>query len=227
MSATVQHESSTRWRLDGRTAHLAGRDLSAVLDLAAPERGLAQLRFRGAPIDGWLLGVALGSRSDAEPDDAYVRVNDLVVVYRETSEQPFSVQVYWSVGDAAPNGVVALDATVSIQTRQWEAYPQVSIGSAVAAGERVAIDDAAVLLQPRGLDWSYAETTHRGDFALQAPSASDNLLHAAWIFGDQFMERGVIRRLRVRGALVPREGDQASLTLLRTTLQAEQPPLTA
>jgi hypothetical protein len=41
------------------------------------------------------------------------------------------------------------------------------------------------------------------------------------------MERGVIRRLRVRAALVPRTGDLASLNLLRAALQAEQPPLTA
>src|SRR5262245_17183183 len=127
MSASVSRDASTRWRLDSRVAHLTGRDLQATRDVAAPERRLTESRFREAPVEGHLLGVQIGERADAEPDDAYVRGNDLVVVYRETAAQPFSVQVYWSVGDAAPNGVAALDAVVSIQTRAWEAYPQVSV----------------------------------------------------------------------------------------------------
>ena len=41
------------------------------------------------------------------------------------------------------------------------------------------------------------------------------------------MERGVIRRLCLRGALIPRASDQAAVERLRAAFVAEQPPLTA
>lgn len=227
MSATARSDASTAWRLEGPIAHLAGRELQARLNLAAPGYGLAHLHYRGASLEGRLLGVQIGECDAAEPDEAYVRGNDLVVVYRETDSQPFSVQVYWSIVDAAPIGAAEIDAVVSIQTRAWEAYPQIHVHSTVGSGDRVEAVSDAVVLRPHSAEWSYLEATLPGDFTLVPAKVDAGMLCARWSFGGEFMERGVIRRLRLRGALAPRTGDLDALRRLRAGLLAEPPPLTA
>lgn len=208
------------WRFDGQIASLACGPLEATLDVATPARGLTQLAYRGTRLDGRLLAVDV----DAEPADAYVRGEDLVVAYRESAERPFSVQVYWSA--AASMGHVILDATVSIQTRQWEAYPVVSVQSSIVGAAPVGECDGASILRPADADWSYAEAALPEDFAAcVSPGGPGSPI--AWRFAEQFMERGVIRRLRVRGAFVPRVVDVAAAAELEAALRCEQPPLTA
>lgn len=183
-----------------------------------------QLRYRGAALEGHLLGVEI----EAEPADAYIRDNDLVVVYRETPDRPFSVQVYWSVSAAKPSGALMLDATVSIQTRQWEAYPRVTVTSMIERCATEVLDGGSIVVRPPGVDWSYGEATPPFDFVRRAaPDNAGDHPQIAWTFGGEFMERGVIRRLRLRGAFVPRAGDGEHLQRLRAALLAEQPPLTA
>jgi hypothetical protein len=224
MTASSQRElsskSSTCWRLDGTQARLDAGDLQGVIDVAAPMGGLSQLKLRGEVVEGWLLGIAI----DAEPSEAYVRGNDLVVAYRETPKQPFSVQVYWRVAGGHREGAVIIDATVSIQTRQWEAYPRVMVTSSLRSSQRRAIGDSAILWRPQQLPWSYAEVSRPGDFVTDQSDEGDQ---SSWRFGEQFMERGVIRRLCLRGAFIPRTNDQAVAKQLRAELAVEQPPLTA
>jgi hypothetical protein len=55
----------------------------------------------------------------------------------------------------------------------------------------------------------------------------DGARRTDWRFTGEFMERGVIRRLRLRAALVPREGDVETLRRMQAALAVEQPPLTA
>lgn len=212
------------WRLDGSTARFESRSFSAAVDVAAPHLGLSSLRYEGELVAGSLLGVAVDDlRSDDAPSDSYVRGNDLVVAYRETDERPFSVQVYWSVA-AADDGSLTIDATTSIQTRQWEAYPRVEVISTSPGSEFVELDETSILLRPANAAWSYAELALPGDFA----GAHDvNACHSRWLFDGQFMERGVIRRLRVRGVLLERTHDLQATERAQASLAAEQPPLTA
>lgn len=221
MTATPGNSNSP-WTLEGTRATLAHCGLNALVDVAAPSRGLAQLSWNGAALGGHLLGVDAGIA--APPDDAYVRGADLVVVYRETTERPYTVQVYWSAGGEADRGEPILDATISIQTRQWEAYPRVSVTSALGGADAEALDDSALIRRSPGADWSYVEVAPPLDFRLDASGDAGGMV---WRFSDHFMERGVIRRLRVRGAVVPRKGDEAAARRLQAALLADAPPLTA
>jgi hypothetical protein len=137
--------------------------------------------------------------------------------------------VYWSAAPLPAAAGVILDAVVSIQTRQWEAYPRVAVASSLAGAERVEVAAGVALLRVPGADWSYAEMALPEDFAGPAGAPGDAAAPNAtrWTFGDQFMERGVIRRLRVRAAILPRTGDEISAARLLAALRAEQPPLTA
>jgi hypothetical protein len=100
----------------------------------------------------------------------------------------------------------------------------VSVTSTFNRGELMELDDDVAIVRPANADWSYAECAHRGDFASRHTA---NPCRTSWLFGEQFMERGVIRRLRLRGALTTRAGDAAAALRLRAALAAEQPPLTA
>jgi hypothetical protein len=218
-------QATTTWRLDGAVARLDHGSLRAVVDVTAPNRGLHELVFRDKPLEGWLLGVDV----DARPDDAYARGRDLVATYRETPARPFTIQVYWSAwADSQGVGEAVLDVTVSIQTRQWEAYPRVLAASMLASCELTAVDAGAILWRLPEADWTYAECSPPGDLALRETAPEPNGAHASdWVFSDQFMERGVIRRLRVRGAFLPRQADRAAVVALRDALATERPPLTA
>jgi hypothetical protein len=109
-----------------------------------------------------------------------------------------------------------------------EAFPQVHIGS-ILGGATASIDetDEAIIIRPPGADWSYAEMAYPGDFIPLHPTSAHCPGRTAWVFEPQFMERGVIRRLRLRGAFISRDGDVAAVRRLGASFAIEQPPLTA
>jgi hypothetical protein len=225
MTASTQ-QATTVWRLDGSRAFLEHEAFQGSVDIERAQRGLTELRYRGAPIEGWFLGVDV--EAPAPPSDAYVRAGDLVVAYPESADRPFSVQIYWSIGQSTPlPDALVFDATVSIQTRQWEAYPRVTVTSQLAKAEPIALDAAATVIRPAGVEWSYVEVVPAEDFVQMPLKSAEPTAPGGWIYDGHFMERGVIRRLRVRGALVPRKDDLEAAVRLRTQLLAEQPPLTA
>ena len=222
-ASSVERDSAVAWQRDGDSARVACGPLSGAVNVGAPARGIGQLVCRNKPVEGWLLGIEF----DAQPSDVYVRGHDLVVLYRETQERPFSVEVYWRVRSRGPGDGVILDAIVSIQTRQWEAYPHISLTSSISTSEVASVDNGTQLIRPPAVDWTYAESAADEDYSPQECSDGAALPGTSWTFGEQFMERGVIRRLRVRGAIVPREDDVASAVSIRAALLAERPPLTA
>jgi hypothetical protein len=101
------------------------------------------------------------------------------------------------------------------------------VSSHIAGAERIALDAAATVMRPAGVEWSYIEVVPAEDFVHVAPSDEGPTASSSWIYAGHFMERGVIRRLRVRGAIVPRVDDLEAAVRLRTHWLAEQPPLTA
>jgi hypothetical protein len=152
-----------------------------------------------------------------------------VAVYAQTEPQSFTWQVYWRVSAPATD-VVLLDVILSLQTPLLESFPRVATHSQLPAGEAsvVAAAGDCVLLRPTAGDWSYAEMTHpkdRGDWQLS--SAADDQLRFERHLGGQFMEKGVIRRLRLRGAFLPRHNDLDLAAHYFALLAEETPPLTA
>ena len=244
MSASRQQTASEGWRLQGDQAVLSAPSLDASIALQHPSRGLSALRIAGAAVEGGLLRVdvqppsltgALSDEALSAPwhvHDAYVRGCDLVATYREPLGQPLNVQIYWRVPSDGGEALSLLDAIVSIQTPHWEAYPSVSICSSLPADEVVTMPN--LLLYRTGeqqwrtgeQQWSYAEFSIPGDFTLTPLNPPQGEIGARWQFGKQFMERGVIRRLHLRAAIIPRANDIATAAQLLSDLLAEHPPLT-
>ncbi|MBA3481941.1 MAG: hypothetical protein H0T51_09015 [Pirellulales bacterium] len=222
--------STDHWFLQGSEAKLACGPLLAEVDVERPTRGLHNLRLSVEAVEGWLMGVNVAADNAASdepwrPTDVYTRGNDLVATYREPLGQPFTLQVYWRVLTPKNRQSAALESIVSIQTREWEAHPHVTLASALAV-HSAQLENGGVIFRSRH-DWAYVEATPPGDFTPSAcESKAPNLHAAAWTYGNHFMERGVIRRLRLRGVIVSIAEAADSVEQLRDDLIAEPPPLT-
>lgn len=221
------------WQFDGARALLNTGDLRGTIDLARPMRGISAIIFKQVAVEGAILGVSVepdpgvAERGDAlwQAADAYVRGADFVAAYREPLEVSYNLQVYWRIAAATSDMPLALDAIISIQTPLWEAHPCVKVRSELFGRPAVTVGEGLAI--PGDSDWSYVEATRPGDFAtFQCNEAHVGSAGACWRFGRQFMEKGVIRRLHIRGAVVPRGSEQAGVEKLRQTLLNEEPPLT-
>jgi hypothetical protein len=217
------------WRLDDTRATLNNANVTGTLDVARPDCGLHDLRLNDAPLDWRLMNVGVGtSEKSGVPNsgswqlvDRYVRGWDLVAVYREPLGQPFNLELYWRVLKPTATTPFTLELLASVQTRLWEAHPWVSVRSELARA-RMDKSDGQVVFQ--GDQTAYVELPYPGDFQIVE---SDAACGASWRYGPVFMERGVIRRLRLRGVLIDKENAASAIEETRKALLTEELPLTA
>ena len=241
--------SDSCWKLANERATLGRDSLSAQIDLKHPS--LTDVTYRGKVLAGVeMLGMVL----DVPPQpiaDAYVRGNDLVVTYAATPARNVRVQVYWrcvrlpQIASAA-----VIDLQISVQTPLLDSDPRQTVRSSLPAGEVLRMDGSATkfkplvlsfdgkrnmeldepqtcyLVRPAGTDFSYVEMVHPADAGsseLGDLDAKVGLSHELFVSA---LEKGVILRARLRGALVPREGDEAAAVGLYADLLAADLPLT-
>lgn len=243
---TIPASDSDVWRIENSCAELHAALLAAQLDLAKPMQGLGQLSWDESSLEGSVLGVATGDYPlGAGPSDAFARGDDLVASYTETDARPFSLQVYWRAVER--DDVVFLDAILSLQTPLLESFPGVSTQTRLncdelwivpsGKGEPQELNESAIdcqhdnadciLVRADDAEWSYAEMTHpddRGQWQIKIPATGQCTVQRE--LGGAFLEKGVIRRLRVRGAFLPRNKDFELARECMTELAASAPPLT-
>lgn len=229
---SVSASRSDFWDLDGKRALLHTGRLRGMVDLAQPLRGLTALLVDDQAQPGWLMGIDVASAETRgvskdqpwEIADVYIRGRDLVATYREPLEQPFNLQLYWRAVDAL-DGAAAIDLICSIQTPLWEAHPSVTVCSSMFNAPAAVVGDS--LTSSNGGPLTYLEVTRRGDFEPSAAEGQGEFPGAFWRFGPQFMEKGVIRRLQLRGAFVSSDTAARDAGRLTQQLAAEEPALTA
>lgn len=213
--------------------------------MGAVEAGLLGIRIAGRPAAAWPLV------------DAYSRDADFTICYGPTAESPYSLELVYSagVGPSGLGPLPVLDLVVSVQTDLLDTHPVVSVASsggpavrfdvAVAAppattpGARgtAAVADYDELRGPAitvtvwQFPWghtglAYLEMVHPADLPVddQLGDATSGPAHR--LFGE-FLEKGVIRRARLRGALVPAEEVRALAGRLAAEFLARPLPLSA
>jgi len=251
MATRSSTQDSDVWCLDAEKAFLDTPQLTACIDLLNPHAGLSRLTLLGQPIEGFVLGVFFGAHvavPNEELADVFVRGDDLIVTYGKTDERPFSLQVYWRA-TVREQGVLLLDTILSLQTDLLESFPDLAVETRLPAStawlladEEAAATEIAIpcdlpsdrvdglFLKPSRGDWSYAEATHPEDRgASQIARCDDKLLLLEHRLGGRFLEKGVIRCLRVRGVFLPQEPQEKSIELATQSLASlatEEPPLT-
>jgi hypothetical protein len=143
-----------------------------------------------------------------------------------------------------------IDLQISVQTPLLDSDPRQTVRSSLPMGEMLRMDESATkfeplvlsfdgkrnmelnepqacyLVRPAGTDFSYVEMVHpadAGSSALESYGAKIGLARTLFV---STLEKGVILRARLRGALIPREGDEAVAAALYADLLAAELPLT-
>jgi hypothetical protein len=242
---------SAAWRLRATRAALETALLSAALDLERPAGGLT---IDGRETWGRFLALPLfdaqASDQPAIVQDAYVRGQDLVVAYEQTSARPFRVTLYWRAlaRDAAPGALVGVELIVSVQTSLLESRPAIDVHSELAADELFVLDERGALVrreltEGRPLDTaaaacalvrlrepatSYAQMLHPATAAESRIErrAAGGLRVDHRLFFPSDLEKGVILRARLRAIFLPRAGDIEAAAGYHRGFLASPPPLT-
>jgi hypothetical protein len=207
---------------------------------------------RGADSNAALMNEAERERSwwPLPVAESYVRGNDLVATYAPSDTWPYSPQVYWRANTLQlVDGVLgSLSLLLSVQTHLLDTHPQINVASQIQSSECMHMvydsdgaaevdrvdaeqlkapggDMSAVLYRLQHGDYSYVEivraTDNRGIDFRPTP---DGKLRAEWQLFADFLEKGVIRRAHVHGALLPRENDiELSLECCRAIEQSPLP----
>ena len=225
----TQTRDAACWSLQANKATLDSTDFSASINLLDPGSGITNIQYCGSVIEGFVLGIAPSEHKIQAPGeiaDAYVRGTDLVVTYTQTDDRPFALQIYWRL-NFFDDDVVQIDGIVSLQTCLLESFPliaaQTEVSSEIAAGP-----GAGILVRGHNSAWSYAELVQPED---RRDSPSIDALDTSRVaichkLGGQFLEKGVIRRLRLRGLFMPRDDDAQLADKYLTSLETEELPLT-
>lgn len=192
-------------------------DLNTNPRLAVRRSGLDRFLTVVQPQDG----DEILSDSTLLAADAYIRDNDLVVAYPEQAPLRFGYQTYFSMVDA-PAGIVAIESWLSVQTSTLEAYPQLRLGLGANGVSFEANTTAGVFLSA---DRKIALLVHSLD-ADDACLATEGInTPALQVFG-RFMEKGVIRRLRVRILVAEWAIEDSQWQKCRSDFEASPLPLT-
>ena len=196
------------------------------VNISRPDLGLAEKRFQQQPgltESGILQCHFADPAQPLEPvrhlelEEAYVRGNDLVATYA-SEDDPIRRQIYWRhLGDVA-----GVEMIVSIQNQLLTGQPALRVRSQFTADSvwRMTNEQRFVPVQETSTDsgsdyagvavvglssnWVFLEMVHPSDYRSSAVRIGDNSVDLEWsLFGDR-IEKGVIRRARLRGEFVCR-----------------------
>lgn len=242
------------WRLQGTLATLQTDQLAGTIDLRQPQLGLHALRMNSADGSSELSAASLlrlslpGGAPLEEIHDSWVRGCDLVAVYSSTSKRASQPEIYWR--RLSSHDAIGLELIVSIHTGLLDDNPATHIVSDVPAVEmwwlpstmqpefarRMLPDDAPLVL--RGADGpgscivrlgsqvSYVEMTHPSDFCDSEVTWREGRVAVHSRLFPERLEKGVIRRGRLRGWFVSSTVDLAAAGRLFREFAESDPPLT-
>ncbi|MBB75527.1 MAG: hypothetical protein CMJ75_13555 [Planctomycetaceae bacterium] len=219
------------WQLDGTIATWQCEHLTAQLDLLAPQAGVQVQRWQRQPIDPEpVLQLNLRNPSHAALLDAYIRVGDLIVQYPECPDTGYKLHLRWSAFSEPP--VAGVELLVTIHTTRLSITSSLDIGSQfdrslcqgyTATGLPVAASTkqtkagtpcGLVLCRPIDIAWTYAEMTAAHGATLRdvaRPGNPPHDCHGLRVFNGT-LEKGVTRRMCIRGMFLPRTDDTAQAT---------------
>jgi hypothetical protein len=201
-----------------------------------------------------LMPGTVASSVTESPTDIYIRGGDLVASYAPIAEYPISRQVYWRALDDADRGQSGVELWISPQTSVLVSDPLLACTTVLPVCElhQLAVADSgdfvqhvvndmptialgsesgtgAFLFRPADADWTYCQMVHPADFAeVTISTAGESLIRlTALLFLGEPLEKGVIRRARVRGLFMPRQHDSTCAVDAYQRFASSELPLTA
>lgn len=223
---------SAPWKCEGQRATANLGDWTARLELSRPAAGIHDLRFGEQALSAGIFQIE--PTADAQPVeiiDSYTRGEDLVVTYAETEQRRVRQQVYWrAFTEAAPAGpIVGIDLIISMQTSLLYSDPTLHVVSEYSSGNTVPLyeDTTLVLHRPDDVAGSIAQCVHPTDCErAEIASTESSGATASYRLFDPGLEKGVIRRARLRAVFLPRADDERQALAAYESFAASAPPLT-
>ena len=235
----------TPWQVTGETAKLQNDLFMAAIDLKRPSLGLQQLRYqKDGVIDCQPLQVSPEPPAPKTGEtlvDSYVRGADLIATYAQTPQRSVQPTYYWRSFE--PDGpVVGMELMVSMQTSLLDSDPTLSAltecrGAAlwICDGKEHAIEDTnwespasskgfSLFRLAKGT--SYAEMVFPSDFLGARVQNHQGKSQLTYRMFPEFLEKGVIRRGRIRSFFMPTDGDVEWAIGAYKRLREADPPLT-
>lgn len=242
------------WQLDGDTARLDLPLLTAQVNVLEPWRGLLSPQWRGASLSPAFCVLQVDARELIAPNrlplDAYVRQQDLIATYAPSEGRNVQTQIYWRAKQV--DNAITIELILSAQTHLLDSRPSLHTLSTLPGGavfhlgeggndlQELAVDFQSrrefstspcmplLLFRPHGAAYSYAEMVQPADYAgASLELRGEELLRFSHPLFAERLEKGVIRRVRLCGALLPRDGDQERALEVYRNFIAEPLPLTA
>lgn len=243
------------WRIDQTQASLSVSGLSARVNLQQPDLGIADLVWQGKPVAGARILQVRRPRSDAGQHlvDAYVRGTDLIAVYETRLSGAVSTQLYWRYVEHVDLCLAGFELIVSVQTELLDDDPGVALVSELPCSElfqaakgdatslvRVPVPETTEANEPcrrtgvglflygfGKLPGGYLEMMHPADFDHVEFESGPNpkTLRSRFKLFEERLEKGVIRRARVRGlfGLNPGDGETVAGECYRRLVASESP----
>jgi hypothetical protein len=208
-------QAQSPWTLDEHRATFDSHGWTGSLDLNHPASGLT-LRLPNRTEVGAILPVEFSPPNAALLKECYVRQGDLIVAYPQRDTRPFMVQLDWRILQADRDQIL-LELWISVQTYLLDSNPVVKVGC-----QRISTDDhpPSALADEESLDdflsggLTHMSNSHLADDGSHLATVvwllhPRDQLDTLWEFDqehqrvqaclfDHFMEKGVIRRARMR-----------------------------
>lgn len=241
------------WQLAEFSAQLALPPLAAQVNVLEPWRGLLAPGWRGAALPPAVSVLQVDARELIAPNrlplEVYIRQSDLIATYAPSEGRNVQTQIYWRAAQA--DSVATIELILSAQTHLLDSRPGLLALSTLPAGAVFHLPERAeqltelafdfqsrreftagqclplFLFRPHGAAYSYAEMVQPSDFAgASLELRGEELLRFGHPLFAERLEKGVIRRVRLCGAFLPRDGDlERAMTVYRHFI-AEPLPLT-
>jgi hypothetical protein len=212
---------NSHWRLvDGQASLEAGR-WDGRFDLAKPGSGLSLASANKFRLDS-LLAVEFVTPHEPFLKDCFVRQSDLIIAYPQREQRTFSLQLDYRIIESSEEQLL-IELWVSIQTYLLDTHPTVKV---ICPGLESPANTSQPIVATVG-DLSFAWFIHprdQSDTKLVADKASERV--QAQLFGH-FMEKGVIRRARVRCLVSQSPLSQSAMDAVQSNFAESPLPLTA
>ncbi len=221
------------WQLNSEQAFFETNRGRVELDPRAPNTGL-QVHF-GAIQLGQFLKIVPKPSHAFKIQEAYIRQNDLIVRYEQSGSDLFTVQLNWRRLDCDIPDALAFEVWISVQTSLLDTHPEIEVRSRTpdASWHALSLDDLSVekssstaigLVKKSGVTAMIMIEPSDAHQAQRIVDRSDDF--AFRLLGD-FMEKGVIRRVRLRFLAVSTELSRSKIVKQFRAFMDSPLPLTA
>jgi hypothetical protein len=221
------------WQLQSDQGFLDSKRWRAELDPRAPNSGL-QVRFETMQL-GQFFKISPKPSHSFAIQEAYVRQNDLIVRYEQSNQDLYTVQLNWRRLESEIPDALAVEVWISVQTSLLDTHPTIEVRSRTPDAQwhvltlsdlQIEKNDCAVLglVKKSGVTSIIMIEPSDAQQARRITERSDEFSFR--ILGD-FMEKGVIRRARLRLLVVTAELSRSKIIKEFRAFTDSPLPLTA